>query len=201
MLTRRHLLATGLATFGLAAGGVRAQDELALSQVLAPELQPRFVPIQPGIPAGQIHVDPNRFALYWTQGDGTALRYAVGIGRPGLYEPGVYTIGARKEWPSWKPTPDMVEREPELYGPYAEEGMPGGPDNPLGARALYLFEPGRGDTFMRIHGTNAPRTIQAAVSNGCTRLINADIIDLYARVPVGTMVVLYPRSSLFTAGA
>ncbi|WP_210528277.1 L,D-transpeptidase [Rubellimicrobium arenae] len=194
MLTRRHLLATGLGTLAAAATGAWAQDEIAVAQILAPELQPRIVPIQAGVPAGQVHVDPNRFALYWTLPDQTAIRYSCGIGRPGLYEPGVYYVGAKKEWPSWTPTPDMVEREPELYEPYAEKGMPGGPDNPLGARALYLFTADRGDTFMRIHGTNAPQTIGAAVSNGCTRLINADIIDLYSRVPADTLVFLYPKS-------
>ena len=195
MLTRRHLLASSLAVLGVAASGAVAQAVSEAAQVLPPEFLPRIVPIQAGIPAGQIHIDPNRFALYWTLPDQLAIRYGCGIGRPGLYEPGVYFVGSKKEWPDWKPTPDMVEREPELYGPYAEEGMPGGPDNPLGARALYLFTPERGDTFLRIHGTNAPQTIGAAVSNGCARLINADIIDLYERVPTDTTVVLYPRGA------
>ncbi|TNC50843.1 L,D-transpeptidase [Rubellimicrobium rubrum] len=195
MLTRRHLLTTGLAGLGVVASGALAQTVSEAAQVLPPDFQPRVVPIQAGIPAGQIHVDPNRFALYWTLPDQMAIRYACGIGRPGLYEAGVYFVGAKKEWPDWKPTPDMVEREPELYERYAEEGMPGGPDNPLGARALYLFTPDRGDTFLRIHGTNAPQTIGAAVSNGCARLINADIVDLYERVPTDTQVVLYPKGA------
>jgi lipoprotein-anchoring transpeptidase ErfK/SrfK len=127
-----------------------------------------------------------------------AIRYAVGIARSGLYEPGTYHVGAKKEWPSWTPTPDMVERDPETYGPYAETGMPGGPDNPLGARALYLFTPERGDTFMRIHGTNAPETIGTAVSNGCVRLVNEHVVDLYERVPLDAPVILYP--SLTTLG-
>ncbi|TNC72244.1 L,D-transpeptidase [Rubellimicrobium roseum] len=192
MLTRRTVLASALAAIA-ASRAVAQQASSTSSQVLLPEFQPRIVPIQMGVPAGEIHVDPHRFALYWTLPDGFAIRYACGIGRPGLYEPGVYTIGAKKEWPDWKPTPDMVEREPELYGPYAEDGMPGGPDNPLGARALYLFTPERGDTFMRIHGTNAPQTIGTAVSNGCVRLVNDHIVDLYERVPEGTTVALYPK--------
>ena len=99
----------------------------------------------------------------------------------------------KKEWPSWKPTPAMVKREPEKYEKYAEDGMPGGLDNPLGARALYLFVDGR-DTYLRIHGTNQPSTIGRAVSNGCARLVNDHIIELYEKVPLGTKVYLYPKA-------
>jgi lipoprotein-anchoring transpeptidase ErfK/SrfK len=194
MLTRRHLLVTGLAAGATAATGLSAQ-ETARGPV-PPEMDwmtPRFVSVQGGVGPGEIHVDPDRYSLYWTIGNGEAIRYAVGIGRPGLYEPGLFHIGAKKEWPSWTPTPDMIAREPELYARWAD-GMPGGPDNPLGARALYLFTPERGDTFMRIHGTNAPHTIGSAVSNGCVRLLNEHIVDLYDRVPEGTPVYLYPKS-------
>lgn len=194
MITRRHIIGSGLAAFGLAASGARAHESSGSAASLPPELQPQLVQIPMGYAPGTIHVDPATYSLYWTLPDNMAIRYAVGIGRPGLYEAGTYTIGAKKEWPSWTPTPDMVAREPELYGPYAESGMPGGPDNPLGARALYLFTPERGDTFMRIHGTNAPQTIGSAVSNGCVRLVNEHIIDLYARVPEGAQVTLYPQS-------
>jgi len=111
------------------------------------------------IPAGaapyEIHVVPGQFALFWTQPNNTAIRYTVGIGRPGLYEAGEFYVGAKKEWPSWTPTPGMLRREPQKYGPL-RNGMPGGLSNPLGARALYLFQPGRGDTFLRVHGTNDP---------------------------------------------
>ena len=156
MLTRRHILGSGLAAFGLAASRVAAHDENPAAQVLPPEYQPSLVSIPPGYAPGEIHVDPDTFALYWTLPGDQAIRYAVGIGRAGLYEPGVFFVGAKKEWPSWTPTPDMVAREPELYGPNAETGMPGVPDNSLGARALHLFAEERGDTFLRIHGTNAP---------------------------------------------
>lgn len=194
MLTRRHILGSSLAAFGLAASRVAAHEENPAAQVLPPEYQPSLVSIPAGYAPGEIHVDPDTFALYWTLPGDQAIRYAVGIGRAGLYEPGVFFVGAKKEWPSWTPTPDMVAREPELYGPYAETGMPGGPDNPLGARALYLFTEERGDTFLRIHGTNAPQTIGAAVSNGCARLMNDHIVDLYERVPLNTPVVLYPAT-------
>lgn len=196
MISRRHLLGSGLAAMGLAATGARAHDATGNASTLPDYMQPQLVAIPPGYAPGEIHVDPDSFSLYWTLPDLTAIRYSVGIARAGLYEPGTYTVGSKKEWPSWTPTPDMVEREPDVYGPYAEEGMPGGPDNPLGARALYLFTPERGDTFMRIHGTNAPQTIGTAVSNGCVRLINEHVIDLYQRVPMEAKVVLYPSYSL-----
>ncbi len=196
MITRRYLLGSSLAAFGLAASPLAAQEAppTAPTQPSVPE--PQLVAIPPGFAPGEIHVDPDAFTLYWTLEGDRAIRYAVGIGRPGLYEPGVFFVGAKKEWPSWTPTPDMVAREPERYGPYAEKGMPGGPDNPLGARALYLFTEERGDTFLRIHGTNAPETIGTAVSNGCARLVNGQIIDLYERVPLNATVVLYPSVAL-----
>ncbi len=151
---------------------------------------PREVRIKKGFEPYEIHVDPGQFALYWTLPERKAIRYSVGIGRPGLYESGEFFVGAKKKWPSWTPTPDMIERQPELFKKH-EDGMPGGLRNPLGARALYLFIPGRGDTFLRIHGTNAPDTIGLRVSNGCARLVNEHIMDLYERVPLDTRVVLY----------
>ena len=150
------------------------------------------------IPAGaapyEIHVVPGQFALFWTQPNNTAIRYTVGIGRPGLYEAGEFYVGAKKEWPSWTPTPGMLRREPQKYGPLCN-GMPGGLSNPLGARALYLFQPGRGDTFLRVHGTNDPTPIGRAVSNGCARLVNNQIIQLFNQVPLDTRVVLYPNGA------
>ena len=187
MPTRRHFCAAGLAA---AAFPLRAAAQ-AEEDWIAPDRQrPRITTLGAGLPAGQVHVDPTTFSLYWTLPDDQAIRYAVGIGRGGLYESGEFYVGAKKEWPSWTPTPDMIDREPEKYAQYAD-GMPGGPDNPLGARALYLFTPERGDTFLRIHGTSQPETIGTAVSNGCVRLINSDIIELYERVPMEARVVLH----------
>ncbi len=191
MISRRHILGSGLAAMGLAATGVRANEGVELASTLPPEFQPQLVQIPAGYAPGTVHVDPATFSLYWTLPDNMAIRYAVGIAREGLYEAGTFFIGAKKEWPSWTPTPDMIAREPELYAQW-EDGMPGGPDNPLGARALYLFTEEGGDTFMRIHGTNAPQTIGSMVSNGCVRLINEHIVDLYDRVPEGSTVTLYP---------
>ncbi|MGX9856856.1 L,D-transpeptidase [Limimaricola variabilis] len=189
-MDRRHILkgAIGLGTLALP-GLLRAHGAEALPE----RFLPREVDVAAGLTPGEIHVMPDEFALYWTLPGSRAIRYSVGIGRNDLYHAGSYVVGAKKEWPSWKPTPAMIKREPEKYEKYAEEGMPGGIDNPLGARALYLFVNGR-DTYLRIHGTNAPSTIGRAVSNGCARLINEHMIELYEKVPVGTKVFLYPKA-------
>ena len=118
----------------------------------------------------------------------------MGVGRGDLYIPGTFHVGAKKEWPSWTPTKEMIARSPGHYAQFAD-GMPGGPGNPLGARALYLFDDVRGDTFLRIHGTPEPWTIGSAVSNGCVRLVNDHITALYDTVPIGTRVVLYAKKS------
>lgn len=155
------------------------------------ELLPREVRIKNDFAPFEIHVDPGQYALYWTLPKNKAIRYSVGIGRTDLYEAGEFYVGARKVWPSWTPTPEMIERDPASYAQFAD-GMPGGINNPLGSRGLYLFQPGRGDTFLRIHGTNDPVTIGRRVSNGCARLINDQMIELYDRVPMNTRVILYP---------
>ena len=130
--------------------------------------------------AGTIVIDtPNKF-LYLVQGDGKALRYGVGVGRPGFTWSGTKTISAKKEWPAWTPPPEMLARRPDL-----PRHMEGGPENPLGARAMYL-----GSSLYRIHGSNEPWTIGTNVSSGCIRMRNEDVIDLYGRVKVGTKVVV-----------
>ena len=129
---------------------------------------------------GTIVIDtPNKF-LYLVEDGGKAMRYGVGVGRPGFTWAGVHTVSAKKEWPDWTPPEEMLERQPGL-----PHFMAGGPDNPLGARAMYL-----GSTLYRIHGSNEPWTIGHNVSSGCIRLRNADVIDLYSRVKVGTKVVV-----------
>jgi lipoprotein-anchoring transpeptidase ErfK/SrfK len=192
-MKRRVFLKSAAA--GLLAGGVPAVQARAPEQLpqydMPPEFLPREVRIRNDLAPYEIHVDPGQYALYWTLPDRKAIRYAVGIGRTALYEPGEFFVGAKKEWPSWTPTQEMIERDPASYARWAD-GMPGGLNNPLGARALYLFTQTRGDTFLRIHGTNAPDTIGRRVSNGCARLINDQMIDLYNRVPLQTRVVLYP---------
>lgn len=182
-MNRRFFLSSAAAATCVAATPTAAQ-------YLVPESHlPRVVRIDRDYAPGEIHVEPDRFKLYLMLGPGLALEYAVGIGRAGLYESGDFIIRVKKEWPSWTPTPEMIEREPDQYLQY-EDGMEGGIENPLGARALYLFV-GNRDTFLRIHGTNAPRTIGSAVSNGCVRLVNSHISDLYERVPIGTRAVLH----------
>ncbi len=129
---------------------------------------------------GTIVIDtPNRF-LYLVQDNGTAVRYGIGVGRPGFTWAGVKTVSAKKEWPDWTPPPEMLQRRPDL-----PNWMAGGPENPLGARALYL-----GSSLYRIHGSNEPWTIGQAVSSGCIRMRNEDVVDLYERVRVGTKVVV-----------
>lgn len=155
---------------------------------------PTLVDMQVTLIPGIIHVFPNQFRLYLTLPDNQALRYTVGVGRPGLYHAGQFTVGAKREWPNWKPTPAMIKRNREAYAQYAD-GMPGGVDNPLGARALYLFNDAGQDTALRIHGTNKPRTIGTAVSNGCARLTNEHITDLYERVALGAQVFLHEQTA------
>jgi len=194
-MRRRHFI-TGIAASGAAFSGGLATPALAHppkempNYDVPPAMMPRKVPIAAGAPPYEIHVDPDNFALYWTLPDNMAWRYTVGVGRPGLYESGEFYVGAKKEWPSWTPTPDMIDREPEKYAKYAD-GMDGGLDNPLGSRGLYLFTEERGDTFLRIHGTNDPSTLGKRVSNGCARLVNDQMAELYDRVPMNTRVVLY----------
>jgi lipoprotein-anchoring transpeptidase ErfK/SrfK len=130
--------------------------------------------------AGTIVIDsPNHF-LYLVEGGGKALRYGIGVGRPGFSWAGVKTISMKREWPDWTPPQEMLRRRPDL-----PRFMPGGPENPLGARALYL-----GSSLYRIHGSNEPWTIGTNVSSGCIRMRNEDVIDLYGRVGVGTKVIV-----------
>ena len=143
---------------------------------------------------GTIVVDPGQKLLYLVQSDGRARRYGIGVGREGFAWSGEATIGMKREWPKWDPPVEMQARD-ERARAFAA-GMDGGTDNPLGARAMYLFKDGR-DTLYRIHGTNEPRSIGQAVSSGCIRMLNADVIDLYGRVPVGTKVVVLPAMSPF----
>ena len=191
-MRRRSFLTGGLAVSALTvATPLRAHDELIPDYALSEELLPRVVATTAGFEPFEIHVDPDQFSLYWTLPDDKAIRYKIGIGRPGLYEAGAIFVGARREWPSWKPTAAMIKRQPDQYARFSN-GLPGGINNPLGARALYLFQPGRGDTMLRIHGTNDPSTLVRRVSNGCARLVNDQMIGLYNRVPLHTRVVLHP---------
>jgi lipoprotein-anchoring transpeptidase ErfK/SrfK len=144
-------------------------------------------------PAGTIVVDPQRRFLYHVQPGGWAVRYGVGVGRQGFGWSGTATIEDKQAWPDWYPPKEMLQRQPDLMERVQRlqsgVGVPGGPGNPLGARALYLWQ-GNKDTLYRIHGTLEPWTIGQSVSSGCIRMINQDVIDLYNRTPVGTRVVV-----------
>ena len=197
-MKRRSLLMTGLAAAAFPSFPARAHVNLPEDYQLPEEFLPREVRLREEFAPYEIHVDPNQFALYWTQPDRKAIRYAVGVGRDNLYHSGEFYVGAKKEWPSWTPTQEMIKRNAK-YAQW-EDGMPGGINNPLGARALYLFTPGRGDSMLRIHGTNDPRTIGRAVSNGCARLTNEHITQFYELVPMNTRVVLYPKGKPASTG-
>ncbi|MER8689390.1 L,D-transpeptidase [Mesorhizobium sp. M1136] len=192
-IARRGLV---LGSLALMVSGCTSALRLAaepISSAFAPRrgLDPRYrrqhVRYYGNEPAGTIVVDTSQRFLYAVETDGWATRYGVGVGEQGLSFKGTATVGRKADWPSWTPTASMMKRKPRLVQ-YAG-GVPGGPNNPLGARALYLYRDRR-DTHFRIHGTNEPWTIGTAVSNGCIRLINDDIIDLYDRIPLGTTVVV-----------
>ncbi len=191
-LSRRHFIATSLCATSLT--GMPALAHEKAPYVMPEDFKPTEVRLATRLEPGEIHVDPNSFRLYWTLERGRAIRYTVGVGRAGLYHAGEFTVGRKAEWPSWTPTPEMIARDAS-YARW-KEGMPGGINNPLGARALYLYDAAGRDTYLRIHGTNAPRTIGTAVSNGCARLLNEYIIDLYDRVPLGTRVVLHEKGAV-----
>lgn len=141
---------------------------------------------------GTIVVDPDERFLYLVLAYGSAVRYGVGVGRAGFEWSGAAKIGMKRRWPRWVPPADMVARDPRAR-PWAN-GQPGGPDNPLGARALYLYANGE-DTLYRIHGTNEPNSIGKAMSSGCIRMLNQDIAELYDNVIVGTPVIVRPSQS------
>ena len=144
-------------------------------------------------PPGTIIVDAQNHFLYLIEGSGRAIRYGIGVGRQGFSWSGVATVHDKQEWPDWYPPKEMIERKPELMRQISQLqsglGVPGGPTNPLGARALYLWQ-GNKDTLYRIHGTNEPWTIGRNVSSGCIRMLNQDVIDLYGRTPLGSKVVV-----------
>jgi lipoprotein-anchoring transpeptidase ErfK/SrfK len=145
---------------------------------------------------GTIVVDPADKFLYLNLGGGRSMRYGIGVGREGFAWTGEATIRSKQHWPKWFPPADMVERDPTTK-PYAK-GMDGGPRNPLGARALYLWQ-GNVDTLYRLHGTNEPSSIGKAVSSGCIRMFDQDVIDLFERAPIGTKVVVLPTPGALPA--
>ena len=155
-------------------------DEDARRAAVDPRYQRQTVDYQGAEKAGTIIINTPERLLYLVEPGGKALRYGIGVGRPGFTWAGVKTVSMKREWPEWRPPDEMLKRRPDL-----PHYMSGGPENPLGARALYL-----GSTLYRIHGSNEPWTIGTQVSSGCIRMRNEDVIDLYDRVPVGAKVVV-----------
>jgi lipoprotein-anchoring transpeptidase ErfK/SrfK len=159
-----------------------AGDDVDLTE-LAPNLRRQSVVYSANVAPGTIIIDTAHTYLYFVNGDGTAIRYGIGVGRQGFTWSGVEHVTRKAEWPDWYPPSEMIARQP-----YLARVTAGGEGNPLGARAIYL-----GNTVYRIHGTNAPATIGTNISRGCIRMLNADVIDLYGRVGVGTKVVVLPN--------
>lgn len=217
-LTRRQFLAGSASLAGLAITGCAstskapvpvslAQDPAYLAMYRAMPEEPfplpaidlkkvpdRFLRQQVDYPTservGTLVVDTSNYYLYLVQEQGKAMRYGVGLGRAGFEWSGRARIARKAAWPKWTPPEEMIAREPELeQWSWRNGGMPPGLQNPLGARALYIFQ-GNKDTLYRVHGTMEYWTIGSAVSSGCVRLINQDIIDLYSRVPSGSPIVV-----------
>ncbi len=157
-----------------------AADESAPASGPDPQFRKQEVAYSGPEAPGTIVIDTGRHFLFLVEADGRALRYGVGVGRPGFEWAGVKTVTRKAEWPEWIPPEEMLRRRPDL-----PKRLAGGPHNPLGARALYL-----GSTLYRIHGTNDPSSIGQDVSSGCIRMTNEDVIDLYNRAPVGTKVIV-----------
>lgn len=163
---------------------------------LDPRYRRQMVAYEGSEPVGTIIVDtPNRY-LYLVTAERRAIRYGIEVGREGFGWSGTATIARKAEWPTWTPPAEMVARDART-APYAK-GMPGGPENPLGARALYLYQNGR-DTLYRIHGGGRPGSLGKATSSGCIRLLDHDVIDLFNRVPAGTRTVVLPDPPLSRA--
>jgi lipoprotein-anchoring transpeptidase ErfK/SrfK len=200
-LSRRVLLANGLATVAMLglADCATTSNTAPQSREADPAFARTTVAYSTKEKPGTIVIDPGSHYLYLVQPGGQAVRYGVGVGAEGFVWSGTAVIHNKQEWPDWYPPAEMLARKPELKEHMTQLqsglGMKGGPENPIGARAMYLWEHNK-DTLYRIHGTNEPWTIGTNVSSGCIRLTNDDVTDLYNRTPVGTKVVV-----LATAGA
>ena len=166
-------------------------EESKIQTGRAGDLQRQVINYPTKFAAGTVIIDTAQTYLYYVLGGGKAIRYGVGVGREGFTWSGTQAVTRKAEWPDWTPPEDMIARQP-----YLPRWMAGGQGNPLGARAIYL-----GSTMYRIHGTNMPATIGRKVSSGCIRMLNADVIDLYSRVEVGTKIVVLPNRNTVAAAA
>jgi lipoprotein-anchoring transpeptidase ErfK/SrfK len=192
MISRRAFTTTALAAVSTATATGLAFPAPALAKTAVEfDPTPQFVRIKKQFLPGEILILPRSYYLYFVTEPRKAIRYGVGVGKAGLEFTGNATIQRKREWPSWRPTQEMITRSPRSYDRFANNSyvQPGGPDNPLGARALYLYQNGI-DTYFRIHGTTQPQTIGSSASNGCIRMLNEHVVDLYERVPLGTKVTV-----------
>lgn len=167
--------------FGWRIQGAQQTQQVRYSSAMDPRYNRQTVRVKTPHEAGTIIIDTQNKFLYFVLGDGRAIRYGVGVGRAGFEWTGTQRVSRKAEWPAWRPPAEMRQRQP-----YLPTFMPGGENNPLGARALYL-----GNSLYRIHGTNDPSTIGKNISSGCIRLRNEDVIDLYARAQVGAKVIVF----------
>jgi lipoprotein-anchoring transpeptidase ErfK/SrfK len=193
-LSRRHFLVSVFAA-AIPAASVRAESEPfrvreADAKLIEYKYRRREVDYKTSESPGTIVVDPRKRFLYLVLGNGKAMRYGASVGKAGRTWSGGATIQKMAKWPTWTPTPEHLAEFPKLVK-YMPGGMPGGPDNPMGARALYLYQ-GNVDTIYRIHGTHDPKLIGRKATAGCFGLLNSDVIDLYSRVGIGTKVVVLP---------
>jgi lipoprotein-anchoring transpeptidase ErfK/SrfK len=201
MNSRKLLMAVVAMMFAVVGTAAPVETASAQSQTTASDVAPkvrnkevpgkfkrRSVRFATNEAPGTIIVDTNNKFLYYVEGQNRATRYGIGVGREGFGWSGVVSIGRKAEWPTWTPPAEMRAREARR-GIKLPAVMPGGPENPLGARAMYLYKGGR-DTIFRIHGTNQPWSIGLNLSSGCIRMMNKDVEHLYARAPVGSKVVV-----------
>ena len=178
-------LASLLGRTGTSAGGLFSRKPGQIYDASGRYLGKTIVPFKRKLKPGTILIKTHERALYYVLPGGKAIKYGVGVGREGFTWTGRHRITMKKEWPEWRPPEEMKKRELAKYGRKLPDVMPGGPDNPLGARAMYI-----GNTLYRIHGTNNPRSIGKFVSSGCIRMLNEEVIDLYKRVKIGAPVIV-----------
>jgi lipoprotein-anchoring transpeptidase ErfK/SrfK len=191
LLTRRALISSATAYAAFSGSMARAEEPFPVKWKEASDIaykwRKRDIEFETTEPAGTLVIDPRKKFLYLVHGNGSATRYGVAVGKAAKAWTGEVTINKMIAWPMWRPTPYHLEQIPSLIK--WKDGMPGGPDNPMGARALYLYK-GEVDTINRIHGSAKPKEIGTAATAGCIGMLNVDVIDLYAKVQIGTRVVM-----------
>ena len=203
-MKRRHILkfAAALPFTNFVSTSVQAEEPFAVFASDADQVEYKYrkreVDYLSTEKQGTIIVDTKHKYLYFTLANNRAIRFGIGVGREGALWAGGATIKRKAKWPKWTPTPEMLA----IHENYLQwkDGMPGGPDNPLGARAMYLIQDDGSDQSFRIHGTPAPSTIGQATTSGCFRMLNIDVIDLYDRVEIGTRVMVPEKSTNKSAG-